>query len=452
MSASSDSSFEATNTRFLQWLHDHSATISSKIAFKNYSNEGAGRGVVALEDIEEGELLFAIPRSILLSQYTSDLSKIESVRAELNSLKGWNPLILSMLYESQREDSKWKPYFEILPKSFSTPIFWSDEDLRELEGTSAHPDIFSPTIHTLSLFHTCGSLIMAYSFEDEPYLPSSPSEPDSDSDSDIPNVVITMVPLADMLNHRTGHNNARLFYEPEQLEMRATKAIATGTQVYNTYGDRPNSDLLRRYGFVDEVNDHDSVEISGELVVEVSCGEEEAKEQKVGIGLGVVEGGYESSYFVFDTTGDTPPALIVTALPTLPLCSGILLVKVLAMSATEFGASQRSATLPKSDMTPAVRDMLLEILQRRMATYRISVEDDVAILAALPASDPATLNRRNAVMVRLGEKRVLNRAVVKLRAWEPEPKRRKEKRQAWSGNAGKEGREKGGEGKKRKVV
>lgn len=125
---------------------------------------------------------------------------------------------------------------------------------------------------------------MAYSFEDE--LHSSLSEPDSDSDSDTPNIVITMVPLADMLNHRTSHNNARLFYEPEQLEMRATKAIAAGTQVYNTYGDRPNSDLLRQYGFVDDVNDHDTVEISGELVVEVSCGEGEAKDQKVGIGLG----------------------------------------------------------------------------------------------------------------------------------------------------------------------
>lgn len=147
------------------------------------------------------------------------------------------------------------------------------------------------------------------------------------------------------------------------------------------------------------------------------------------------------------------------------------------MPATEFAAAQRSATRPKPDMTSAVRDMLLEILRRRIATYRTSVEvnptlypkntlslsrshvsessrtqDDVATLAALPASDPATLNRRNAIMVRLGEKRVLNRAVEKLRAWEPQPERRKEKRQAWSGNAGKEGREKDGEGKKRKVV
>ncbi len=36
--------------------------------------------------------------------------------------------------------------------------------------------------------------------------------------------------------------------------MRATKPISAGEQIFNTYADPPNSDLLRRYGHVDEPN------------------------------------------------------------------------------------------------------------------------------------------------------------------------------------------------------
>ena len=39
------------------------------------------------------------------------------------------------MYESQKENSLWKPYFDILPREFDTPMFWNDDDLAELEGT-----------------------------------------------------------------------------------------------------------------------------------------------------------------------------------------------------------------------------------------------------------------------------------------------------------------------------
>lgn len=80
--------------------------------------------------------------------------------------------------------------------------------------------------------------------------------------------VITMVPMADMLNHRTGFNNARLFHEADSLQMKAIKDIKQGEQIYNTYGDLCNADLLRKYGFTDEKNEFDLVELDGPLVVE----------------------------------------------------------------------------------------------------------------------------------------------------------------------------------------
>ena len=53
------------------------------------------------------------------------------------------------------------------------------------------------------------------------------------------------------------------------LNMMATRTIKKGAQIYNTYADPPNSDLLRRYGHVDEENKEDLVEIGLEMVVEL---------------------------------------------------------------------------------------------------------------------------------------------------------------------------------------
>jgi SET domain-containing protein 6 len=84
------------------------------------------------------EILFEIPRSIILSPKTSSLKDEMSTEEyqKLYEINHWFPLILCMMYESQKEDSLWKPNFDILPKQFQTPMFWTDEELSELEGTS----------------------------------------------------------------------------------------------------------------------------------------------------------------------------------------------------------------------------------------------------------------------------------------------------------------------------
>jgi SET domain-containing protein 6 len=164
--------------------------------------------------------------------------------------------------------------------------------------SQAHPTLFDLKVHNKELFHVCGSLIMAYSFHDE-YKDESDSSSnkkqqdgtshDEDEDEDEEEEeeeegLLAMVPMADMLNHKTGYNNARLFHEPHGLVMKSIKDITQGDQVYNTYGDLCNADLLRKYGFTDDNNVHDLVEIDGEDLVTLACSEDEAmdlKEEKV---------------------------------------------------------------------------------------------------------------------------------------------------------------------------
>lgn len=49
--------------------------------------------------------------------------------------------------------------------------------------------------------------------------------------------------------------------------MRSIKAISKSEQIYNTYGNLPDSDLLRRYGYVIPGAKNDIVEISSDLII-----------------------------------------------------------------------------------------------------------------------------------------------------------------------------------------
>lgn len=83
---------------------------------------------------------------------------------------------------------------------------------------------------------------------------------------------------------------ARLFYEKGFLSMVAVRPIKLDEQIWNTYGDPPNANLLRRYGHVDIIplneggpfpygNPSDDVEIPADLVFD-TCAPGTGEEQK----------------------------------------------------------------------------------------------------------------------------------------------------------------------------
>ncbi|ORY98597.1 hypothetical protein BCR43DRAFT_487807 [Syncephalastrum racemosum] len=454
--------FDQQGKAFWQWLLDNGATLSDGIAFHDYSAENAGRGVIATRDIAEGEVLFSVPRPLLLSKETSALR--DHIPKELDSLTGWSPLILCLMYESQRDDSLWKPYFDVLPKEFHTPMFWTKEDLKELQGSDlpdkigkeqaetmfhqdiepiikGHPDIFDVKTHTLDLFHVCGSLVMAYSFADEarPQQQENKSADDSesgakkeevqeqlnnedgdvsgDSDDDeddedeaFESVELAMVPMADMLNHKTGFNNARLFHEAAGLHMKAIKTIRKDEQVYNTYGDLCNADLLRKYGFADEENPNDLVEINGDAVVEACAWRKEGeidpslREKKIEF---LMEEGVLDDCFVIDGDGEIPPELVSA-------------VHVLRASPPEFAKMEDKQKVPKPKWTREVANDIQKVLEQRLERYPTTLQDDQKMLLESPysrsSSNESSLsrNKRHALLVRIGEKRTIEAAMSKV--------------------------------------
>lgn len=193
---------------------------------------------VAASDISEDEVLFNIPRSTVLSTANSELP--EKCPSAFTKLDPWNSLILVMMYENALDStSTWHPYFEILPRSFDTLMYWSDDELVQLQGSAVRKKIgknganksfledlmpslkqaiecFPPETHShllsessfLEVAHRMGTLIMAYAFDIESEV--EPKEVDEEgyaSDDDDDALPKGMVPLADMLNADADRNN-----------------------------------------------------------------------------------------------------------------------------------------------------------------------------------------------------------------------------------------------------
>lgn len=105
---------------------------------------------------QEGHTLFTIPRDLVLSMRTSSLPQ-KFGQAEWKKFglhTGWTGLMLCMLWEeAQGAASKWHGFFRvlrhfltrmklltkasaILPKTFDTPMFWTEKEIEELKGTA----------------------------------------------------------------------------------------------------------------------------------------------------------------------------------------------------------------------------------------------------------------------------------------------------------------------------
>lgn len=348
-----------------------------------------------------------------------------------------------MLYEYMNGDaSNWAPYFSVLPTEFNTLMFWSDEELAELQASAVRNKIgkeganemfmeqLLPVIkefaniffagderahqraeemrdeRNVTLMHNMGSLIMAYAFDVEPASPRKDVDEDGfaeeEEDEALPK---GMIPLADMLNANADRNNARLFYENKFLDMKALKPIKASEEILNDYGPLPRSDLLRRYGYVtDNYAQYDVVEISMDLVTEMTtaAGIHSAERLEYLDEQEITDTGY-------DITASSPFTIQESLSPEL-----IILIETLLLPKEEFERLKSKGKLPKPEkITSKGAEFLLKLIQARTARYTTTLEEDLKSNNSIPPVDFAPAKHRRYAMakaVRIGEKQLLKQA------------------------------------------
>ncbi|XP_022061864.1 N-lysine methyltransferase setd6 isoform X1 [Acanthochromis polyacanthus] len=434
---------------FLQWCDRVGLVLSSKVCV---SKEGtvAEYGMLATDDIEEGEVLFTIPRPALLHQGTTKVSALlEKEKSSLESSSGWVPLLLALLYEYTSSQSHWKPYLSLWTdfKTLDHPMFWSKEERDSLlRGTGVpeavdtdlaniereytdvvlpfmikHSDLWNPNTHTLELYTKLVAFIMAYSFQE----PQEEEDDDEDEEEEkAPNPPM-MVPMADMLNHVSNHN-ANLEFTPDSLKMVCVRPIPKGDEVFNTYGQMANWQLLHMYGFTEPYpsNSNDTADIPAANLYRVATQgiqsdlDRQLREEQWEM---VCEMLPEKAAFVFGKQGCLTDTELHTAL------------KVLCMSAEEFSEfkenegweededdekiSQAFSNDGLPELKPSWKRLIHETARLTLRSYgdgeeklgENAVDGDRALMEDKAALAGLSCRQQRALQVRYGQKRILQR-------------------------------------------
>jgi N-lysine methyltransferase SETD6 len=347
-----------------------------------------------------------------------------------------------MISEIQHKNSHWSPYLAVLPSKLDSLVFWSPSELAELQasavinkvGKADAEAIFHQKVEPLGLvngnielFHQMASTIMAYAFD----IPQEDQRSDLESEKDEELIededqqtVLTMIPLADMLNADAERNNARLVYDNDDLEMRSIKRIREGEEIFNDYGPLPRSDLLRRYGYVtDNYAQYDVVELSTNSIVssfqtglplgtKASPLKLDPADLEVRLELAKREDIYEDSYDIAHASQEGPciPDELVAFIYLL-IADNNTLASIL---------SSDSAIPSRSKMTTELLGRVMgNLLRLREAEYATTLEEDDALLNAGISSH----RKEMAVKVRRGEKAVLREAMTEAASFQGTNKR-----------------------------
>ncbi|KAI5303429.1 putative tRNA threonylcarbamoyladenosine biosynthesis protein kae1, partial [Ascosphaera pollenicola] len=273
------------SSRFVQWLREcPGVRVSQKVEITQ--SETSESGAFAAENVAEDEELFMIPADVCLTFKSSHLKSCPGLTRLEEELGPWLCLMLTMVYEFLRGTaSPWQPYLSTLPSSFDSLMFWSEEELKELQGSAIkdrigkqdadtailtrllpialqHPEVFPHPNHSpsfnppegrdyfLAVAHRMGSLIMAYAFDVESGDENDEGEDGYVTDDEDRPTSKAMVPLTDLLNAAVETHNTRLYQEEGAFIVRATKAIAAGEELISEHEGLPRSECLRRYGTV----------------------------------------------------------------------------------------------------------------------------------------------------------------------------------------------------------
>lgn len=119
---------------FSQWLKKNGAVfVGSSIAeFPGYD-----LGLKADMDIPYGSLFIAVPRKLMMTVDGAKKSILKKYIEKDQLLKQMHniTLVMYLFVEKFKENSFYKPYIDLLPKTYSTVLYFSNEELNELKGS-----------------------------------------------------------------------------------------------------------------------------------------------------------------------------------------------------------------------------------------------------------------------------------------------------------------------------
>lgn len=264
---------ESSFPKFLDWLNSNNVDASS---VEMAPFEAVGYGLRASKDVKENEVFLSIPRSVMMTTASAKASALGPLMGEDKILQVMPSVVLALhlLCELRSPESIWRPYLDILPESYSTPLYFTTEELKYLKGSPALTDCITQYRNIARQYGYFFRLFQNdalasnlpikefFTFDDYRWAVSTVMT----RQNQIPTpggdkMTFALIPLWDMCNHCNGLITTDFNLEKDCSECYALKNYCKNDQIFIFYGARSNAELLVNNGFVYPDNEHDRLAI-----------------------------------------------------------------------------------------------------------------------------------------------------------------------------------------------
>jgi hypothetical protein len=441
----------SANAKLIQWLSDegnvylseqsswgeapHPLAISTETK-DEITNESSGRGLLARRDINDGDELLQIPLKLCFTIMSARKALGDDVvTAGMNE---YLAIALQLIHERYVLDERswWKPYLDVLPDvSEVNPTFsWTDEDLDFLQGS---PVIAATKSLQMKLQREYDALLGG----DHGLIQKYPNRFPADKFSyqnwiwaftmlfsraiRLRNVergeTLALVPYADLINHSPFSKafiDARkvgdwLFKaEEEEVILYADRAYKRMDQIYISYGQKSNAELLLLYGFAVERNPFNSVDVTVSIVPRTSSFVKELNDESIEVDpladekLAFLKRVRRESTVDFPCYADRYPVELLEYLRLMQMTTEDTRGKAL----DEFDYTRTISPANEA----AVLTSVINAIRRQLSKYPQTENDDAALIKDKPLFRMLSYNQRMAIRHRRNEKRLLKRTVAAL--------------------------------------
>jgi len=233
-----------------------------------------GFGLKATKDLKESDQLLQIPRKLMMTVDSAKQTALAPLIGDDRILQVMPNVILSLhlLNEKLSPNSFWKPYIDILPEQYSTPLYWVADDLQLLKGSPVQGDAinqyrniarqYAYFYRLLQKNPAASKLPLKDSFTFDNYrwaVSTVMTRQNQIPGKDGSKATLGLIPLWDMCNHTNGIYTSDYNAEADACECFCLTDFAQGQQILIFYGPRSNGEFLVHNGFVYPDNEHDQL-------------------------------------------------------------------------------------------------------------------------------------------------------------------------------------------------
>ena len=365
--------------------------------------EPSGRGLLARKQISQGEAVLQINTRLCLTKERAQEVLGRSVVPD--ALGEYLAIALLLIHERAKGASSfWASYVDILPttEEVGQSFTWADDELALLQGSAVVDSTESMQRKLRSEYAALQATTLAqhpalsaevYSWEAFEWAMSMLfSRAINLREID----ALALVPYADLLNHSPYSQsyflvNSVPLSNQKEVALYADRAYARNDQIFISYGQKSNAELLLLYGFVVDRNLYDEVELT------VALGDDDAL--------------YAEKRAFLERQG----LKTKMAFPLLIDRYSSELVQFLRLCCAQpsdlplEGLKYNERISPQNER--AALGALIAGCEQALAEYPESEAEDAAMMDNARLFAALTRNQRMAVKLRRNEKRILERTI-----------------------------------------